>query len=284
MKSITEDGRAELTDVPPGDYVIEAVWPVRTLGQPHLPRASTIVLATADSIVERGSIIVRVTGDDVTGLVLRMNKGHRVTGRLVDHSGRAIERRGIRISATAIGDSQSESPEQRTAVTGEDGSFVFEHLSGRQLLRVNQPDANGPSVVTRIMAGGADVTDDGLDVLADTVVDVVIDVPTELSGIVTTRSGARLAAVFVLVFSENAARWTLPNSRYVRVVQTTTRGEFRLSGLPAGDYYVSVPGGMLTLATGTATPAVGDLTTLIPGATRVSLADAETQAIRLVID
>jgi len=41
----------------------------------------------------------------------------------------------------------------------------------------------------------------------------------------------------VLVFSRDREKWTLPQTRYIRSAQPDQDGRFKITGLPAGEYY-----------------------------------------------
>ena len=91
------------------------------------------------------------------------------------------------------------------------------------------------------IVGGRDIADAPLEIVAGSDVSGLIvtftDRPTELSGTVFDAAGRVTADFPIVVFSTDRAYWT-GNSRRVRVARPATDGLYRITGLPAGEYFV----------------------------------------------
>jgi hypothetical protein len=93
--------------------------------------------------------------------------------------------------------------------------------------------------VERVLAHGLDVTDGGLVVESDmTGLEVwITTMPTVLTGGVLDDKG-QPAGGHVIVFAADAALWTKPGGRFVRIASATALTGFRVEGLPPGNYLV----------------------------------------------
>ena len=75
----------------------------------------------------------------------------------------------------------------------------------------------------------------GVDV--SNVVVTFTDKPSELSGTVFDGLGRVTPNFPIVVFSTDQAYWT-PSSRHVQTARPSSDGQFKVTGLPAGEYYV----------------------------------------------
>ena len=129
----------------------------------------------------------------------------------------------------------------------------------------------------RVGAGGADVTDRGIDIWADTVIDVVIGRQTEVAGQVVDADDGPIPGVPVVVFAEDRLLWTLPRSRYVSVSVAGADGRFRVTGLPPGRYRAAA----VFEATEGQIVDVESLGQFVPRATNFAVARGERVSIRV---
>ena len=124
---------------------------------------------------------------------------------------------------------------------------------------------------------GADVTEAGFDVPPAGINGLVVELSArhaDLSGTVVDASGALSRDYVVLIFPQNAERWTRPNA--VFTARPTADGTFKLK-LPGGDYYAAA---VEELEQGLSNdPDV--LGQLRSGAQRVSIADGDTLSLVL---
>lgn len=102
-----------------------------------------------------------------------------------------------------------------------------------------------------VIANGVDVTDAALpfgtndDSLEDVRV-VLTNRLTELSGTVTDSRGAAANDYALLIFSSDRERW-YPGSRFLRRSGAQSAGNFAVTGLPPGDYFVAPVSGTRVL-------------------------------------
>jgi hypothetical protein len=64
---------------------------------------------------------------------------------------------------------------------------------------------------------------------------IVTDRITTVGGQLADDKGAPIAEGTVIVFASDAEKWS-DQSRHVRAVRPDSQGQFRINGLPAGDY------------------------------------------------
>ena len=99
----------------------------------------------------------------------------------------------------------------------------------------------------RAMVAGEDITDKAYDFRARDITDLEIvlsDQWATVQATVVDLKGAPAADCTVVVFSQDAAKWTFP-SRYIQVGRTNQQGVFRSGLLPGGAYLaVAVPQGV----------------------------------------
>lgn len=125
------------------------------------------------------------------------------------------------------------------AEIGPDGSFVMTGVMGPRLLSGTAPGA----FLHRVLVGGVDVTETGLDVTAD-VNGAELHLttrPAKVEGTVLDPAGAPVpgARPWVLVFSTRRDEWLTPGTRRYQSVRTSSEGTFQLS-IPAGSYLAAI--------------------------------------------
>ncbi|HQX82392.1 MAG TPA: carboxypeptidase-like regulatory domain-containing protein [Vicinamibacterales bacterium] len=119
-------------------------------------------------------------------------------------------------------------------------------VPGRYMVRAAVPGAvpaSGPAWTVRsVTTGGRDVTDVGFDItdggLADLTVTFTSQV-SELSGALTTQSGAPETDYFVIAIPANRDYW-MPGSRRIVSTRPDAKGRYVFRGLPGGEYRIAV--------------------------------------------
>ena len=140
-----------------------------------------------------------------------------------------------------------------------------------------------------VLLNGRDISDEVLTFGKDEqslsgLVVVLTDRPTAVCGSVQDERGRHVDQYAVVVFPTDADRWHA-GSRFMTFTRAQGDGRFSVSGLPSADYFVAAVNRLQ------AAPASGEwldpavLSTLIPGATRISLLDGQTIQItpRLIV-
>ena len=204
-----------------------------------------------------GTMPVVVGESDLTGLAVQMRTGLRVSGRL-EFIGTRDKPAPAQLQRVSISLTSNEPRgfSQVPAVRVEaDGRFnTGGHTPGKYQISANVPPApggapiSGPAgqawTIKSVTLGGRNVSDEGLDLVAEDVTGVVItftDQSTELSGTVTDGSGQPDRTAEVIVFPADSQAWKhgFVNTRRTRNLRPSTVGVYSTSGMPAGDYFIA---------------------------------------------
>lgn len=133
----------------------------------------------------------------------------------------------------------SGNPDRLYISTNADGNaiVVAGYPPGRYRVRV--PNSPQGWMFKAAMLNGVDVSDTPFDLKGD-VADLTLVFTDRWSGVGGTVQGAGRDGAAVLVFPTDTQRWSGPaaNPRRFRLARTDANGEFGLSSLPPGDYYV----------------------------------------------
>ena len=222
--TVRADGTFTLTNVPPGEYLVQALG-TRGPGRP----------------AEFGVEQVSVTDRDPRRVTIRASAGTVLEG-LIMLEGQP-QSRAATVSLVAIPFDVDRAPEigQSTLAVYSDGRFYLTGLYGRARLALSTTSEGWYFKSVRI--SGVDATYRGFDFgfAQETFRDVLIQVAHAtgvISGRVAGESRGLAGGCAVIVFSTDRERW-FTTSGYLRRVQTSPDGSFRVSGLPPGDYYVA---------------------------------------------
>lgn len=236
------DGRFTIQNVPPGPYTLTAMvmnLPFGAFG-PNPPQFSgTFGANTAaareemlNRMPETTALPLVVGGDEISGVTLVTRRGARVRGRWVADTGITAKLpTGLRATTRSVG------PGTMTISGGNGDEFQLAGLSGPTRIEVDGvPDG---WAVKAILLDGEDVTDKTFDLSNSTgaVRIVMTNRLTSVSG--TIQSNAEIRDHSVIVFPEEATKWTFP-SRFVRTMRADRDGRFQMKGLPPGDRYLAV--------------------------------------------
>ena len=248
--------------VPVGLYSIRVLKVVPVVGRPAA--ATTIIhtgsgatLTSTDTLpvtsrldlfqapVRWATVPLAVGWDDIADLSITLQGGLRVTGR-VEFEGVSQKPTGARLSQIpvlvepAVNTSRLPTGTGRFDSTGQFSAFGFP--GGKYLVRVG---ATPPGwYLQSVTYNGRDVTETPLDLESTDATGVVFtltDRLTEMTGTVRTAAGTSDAGATVIVFPSDAQTWSSSwlNPRQFRSARVEATGAFRISPLPAGDYYVA---------------------------------------------
>lgn len=245
---VNPDGTFSTASVPPGRYSLTAraaPTPDPTVPQGASPggrRAVALSLWATHDVV--------ISGEDVTGLVVTLAPGSKITGKVTFDATTAqvpADLRGlsVRVFPVASGGVTVGVP---AAPLDADGTFTLEGVvPGAYNVSVILPVRTGslPTWTTRhIMHDGRDIADHGLVVKPGADVSgveaVLTDRVTEVSGTVVDAQGTPVTDFTVIVLPVDRSLWTLGARRRPAPQRPDTTGRFRMIDLVAGEYYLAV--------------------------------------------
>jgi hypothetical protein len=301
------DGTFAISGVRPGAYTLTVRATPRTGNEP--PAAPG-----ADAAAILGALMggggpgtshwaaedVSIQGADVNGINLVLRPGMTVSGKIVyDATAKTpptdLTKTAIALIAAPVGTDISAlaaiftGGSTTAAKVAADGTFTISGVApGRY--RLNTPfgmipipmmsGLTGGWTLKSVMANGRDIADAPIDmkpgVDVSNVVVTFTDHPAELSGTVVDGAGRVTPNFPIVVFSTDRAYWTLA-SRRVQTARPSSDGQFKVTGLPAGEYYVCA----VTAVDRTEAYDPAFLEQLVPVAFKITVADGEKKVVPL---
>ena len=226
---VDRDGYFEVTNVPPGSYTVQALS-----GRGR--RNSEPVFA---------SLKIAVDGQDITDLTMMLRHGAEISGMLTFDGTQLpdpsdLER--LLVTTSPINPTPFEQRGGSNAGVEPDGSFVLSDIGGGpRLIRMNRlPDG---LQLKAVYLEGQDVIDAPRDFAAGQsiagVTLVLTDQITELAGMVHDDRGDAVTEFTVIAFPTDERLWQ-PQSRHIMASRPDQNAQYRMRGLPPGDYLLSV--------------------------------------------
>ncbi len=231
------DGRFTFASIKPGQYIVSA----RGQAPGEKPDPGLFQLGTLWGATE-----ISVDGNDISNLVLDLQPGLTVSGRIQFETAdpqSAPDPSRFRINLGAA-------PGQVTfgstpGAVDTSGAFTIRGVTpGRY--RVSSgvpsgvPNASKWALKSSIVAG-RDTLDVPMEVRPSQHVDGIVltftDQPSELTGVVQDAAGRPATDYSIIVFAADRTFWTA-QSRWIRSVRPDQDGKYTLRNLPAGDYLV----------------------------------------------
>jgi hypothetical protein len=221
-------GRAPAQVRPDGTFTVGGITPGTYTLRAAMPGSDEVAAAT-----------ITATGDDVTNVQLIGAKQSIVRGRvLIDRGATPPRPESIRLFASQtepmLGGGE--------ARVNDDFTFEIKTAPGHITIRTGGPIGRPGDdwSLHGVRLNGVDVTDGGIEVPPNSIVsDVSVELTklaTEASGRVLDANGQPVRDVWVVVFAQDAQRWTLP-SRYISATRPDLNNHYRVR-VPAGDYYI----------------------------------------------
>lgn len=281
-------GSFTLTNVPPGEYTLQTRGTAFMTSSNDGGRMVFTMTRTVSSDgpggsePEFGSVPISVAGDDISNVVILTSKGTTATGHVAFDGGtQPAGAANMRVMAVATDGEGLVSMGGGAGAIKPDGTFELKGLAGSRIIRpFGLPQG---WTLKSVRLNGQDITDTGIDFKGNDPVNglevAVTNKSTEINGGVRDASGNTVKDYTVVVFSDDAQKWTVPQGRYIAGVRPDTEGRFQVKNLPPGGYYAVA---MDYIAQGE----WGDpelLERLKGKATRISLDEGETRTIELKI-
>jgi len=191
---------------------------------------------------ESASVDVTVNGEDVSDVRLVGSKRLTVTGRFIVDAAiaSALQPAAIQVMLMAPPNESGVSMGGGMGTVHDDLTFEAKTQPGVMRLSVSSlPTGWG---MRAVRYKGVDVIDSGIDFhpnedVSDIEVELTNHMP-EVSGQVTNARGNVVKDYTVVLFPEDRDKWTASNARYLRSGRPDQDGRFKLTGLPAGRFYV----------------------------------------------
>jgi hypothetical protein len=234
---VRPDGSFQLTNVPPGEYVLDIQQRpqnIRNMQEINL------------SQLEFASMPISVSGGDIDNLTVMTTPAVSASGR-VAYQGQGAPKTTLQVTAAPPSGGAAPIGQLISARAlgggrvNQDGTFELRGLAGPQMIRVqNLPAGWG---VKSITLDGADITDAPFDFKpGSNVTDLVItltDQLSEITGSVRDNRGGPVADYVLVAFAENTKLWGA-QSRFVQTTRPNQNGTFSIKGLPPGRYLAAV--------------------------------------------
>jgi hypothetical protein len=217
---VLPDGTFTITNVVPGDYVLNATG--RRAG---------------NAAPEVASMPITVGSEDLAGVSVATSKGGTIRGTVTADNNAKVQTTNIQVSVQPL----RQTPGgflPRAQVSGA-GTFELNGLIGTHVLRVERLPEGW--IVKSIRANGRDITDTALEFRGSELASVQVVLTnriSEVSGSVKA-DGQPVTAASVVLFPEDPAQWVFP-SRRVRMVRVDQHGVFRARALPPGERYLAL--------------------------------------------
>lgn len=244
---VEPDGRFTLRNVPPGQYLLVAR--TQTTVRAPLPAGgatgNTPSAQTVQTIqmTATGRAFVSVDGAPVGGVVVTLDGGRTVSGRVTFEAGAPPDLAKTRLTASLQQVPTAASvamPSPQPVQVMADGTFRIASVPpGRYTLRVSgQPWGLKASIVA-----GKDSLDFPFDVDDQDVTGAAVTMSlqpsaTELSGFMMDQRGQPADSFTIVIFAADQRFWQ-PSSRRVLTARPATDGKYSVRGLPPGDYLVA---------------------------------------------
>lgn len=227
------DGKFTLENVPPGPYTLSVMLMQGMMGPDTVPSSGPpTVRDMLSRVPESVAMPLVVNGDDINDLTMVTRPPAVLNGSFVADTG--VTRRlpqGLRVSARSNGVGMI-----MTMGSSDPAGFQMVGLTGPLTLTVQGVPEGW--TVKEMLLDGQNVIDEQIDLKGQnaTLRVVMSDRPSSVVGTVASRGEPVDHAV--VVFPEDAAKWTFP-SRYIRATRADSDGRFRIGDLPAGERYLA---------------------------------------------
>jgi uncharacterized GH25 family protein len=213
------DGTFTLTNIPPGNYLLNVLGPNVGAVPPEV-----------------ASMPVIVDGSDITGLTIVTGSGAAIQGTVVTDNGMRLPDARIRVTAISAANSQA-SFTPRGDVNS-NGTFELAGLLGIYTFRFESLPAGW--TVKSVTANGIDISDTAAEFRPADRVSMRVELTdrvTQVTG--TVRADRPVKGATIVIFADDPSKWT-GTSRFVKTARLAESGQFTVSGLPPHQRYLAV--------------------------------------------
>jgi uncharacterized protein (DUF2141 family) len=243
------DGTFRLVQIAPGAYRVIA----RASSGPPPPPTPGFVTPVPTGAQLWATTMLTVGGTDIEGLALTVEPGLTLSGRITFRSETqkppVPSTLRVTVMPASVVAQPAGSPIRTIAfVPGvtvrADGTFEIASIPpGTYRLLINSATLQPPGVWTLRSAvmGDRDLLDADFELMQRgdaTVIVVFDDKRTELSGALSTATGAPASDVFVIAYAADRRLWG-PGARRVQAVRPGVDGRYSINDLPAGEYLLA---------------------------------------------
>jgi hypothetical protein len=225
--SVRGDGSFSISNVAPGSYFVVGMVMTPTTG----PAGQRIA----------GYVPITVAGQDLDGVRIVATRGSTIKGRVTYEGGEGAASTGSMAPRVSCQMQQTaDAPMMMSGFPGgidDQGQFELTNIYRPCLVRVFPMPPNW--TLKAVMHDAQDVTDRPLSVKeSETMTDVTVVLTnrvTTVTGSVTDKNNRPTKDYVVIVFPEDADKIE-PQSRFVRSGRADQDGQFKVIGLPPGEY------------------------------------------------
>ena len=283
------EGRFNLANVPPGSYRLIARAAVSQPdaappGPPGGGRGLRPLGPQSTAARLWGSIDVQVDGRNLPSVVVPLQQGLTVSGRIAFHGSAPppgdLTRIRVNLSPAEPGVAGGP-PLNAAGVADASGKFTISSVIPG-LYRLNAGGAGPGWFVESAVVDGQDTLDFPFEVKPGAVpsgaVITFTDKQAQLTGTITNQRGQPAPEQTLILYPADERYW-VPQSRRIRSTRPSTDGQFTFSGIPAGEYKIVA---MVDVETGAwFDPAF--LQQVDAASTRVTIAEGEKKVQNLQI-
>src|SRR5688572_3329676 len=214
------------------------VAPDGTFNASNLAPAEYVITVRGET--EAGMLRVRVTGEDIDGLVLTMRPQLPLRGRYTFDAKPPASPASLAASLRPVVTDGGNVVLQSVAQVKNDWTFEIPYAFGSGVLRFDQQPRGW--FLKAILADGVDVIDTPMkfNALSGKSIDVrLTEQMARVTGTVSDSRGARATTYVAVVFPEDAKQWT-PHSRGILAARPDQQGGYVIQGVPPGRYLIAV--------------------------------------------
>ena len=271
------DGAFAFHNVPPGDYVVQVTTAP--------PGDTALAFAELQRGFHFGMAYVVVGDADPPPVTIRAGRGSVVEGRVVTEAGDPST-----MSILAMPTDFGRSPVIGMGSAGltfrKDGTFRLEGITGPR--RIVKQNGLEDAYIKSAIINGRDALDTPFDfgLAGESFRGVEVVVGNDgaaVSGQVVDSRQTPVEWYTVRLFSTDSAQW-FSRSQRLKSAQPRTNGQFRIAGVPPGDYWLVATEGADEPSAGSDSPEPMELDALTHRAQHITLTSSDERQFTLTLD